>query len=591
MDSPIVYTNQTGAGLYYVESDNYFPMRGHGWYYEPIIEYCLTNDLIKAANIKYVILSSLTIKGDHYNGLIDYLYSKLDEDLQKISVNGMIGCFKPSAKENWTSLSITRSANEAYNQFLALKGSFIQVHDIEGENFYQVFNTYMTEQDETEAAIYNQILQIEATELHKLGEIIKANSGTILDLNTDCISCVFKNDVLPFDLENDVNLKGFYYDEAKTIAKYKVEQKDERLKTPKLEKYKRSDMYTHAVQKWTLFEDVLDNDFTPIVKNILDDKKSIVINGRAGCGKSTLISKLQADLIQRGIEFITLAPTNKAARIVDGMTMHKFIKLYSSKKAIKEMKFKALICDEMSMTPEVFYKFFITLKRIKPDIQFIVAGDYNQLLPVCDRIENCDYENSAALFELVNGNRLTLTTCRRSDATVYNMCLSENINQVTKDDFTHDKNTTNICFTNKMRKQINHEKMMVAYEANTKGSKQKVLEHKAYKYSDNSQDIFLLKGMPVIARTTTEDFSNNDQFTVKKVYEDLIILTDGHATMEIERADFTRQFNLAYCITTHSSQGATFDYPYTIYELNMMDARLKYVALSRSTKQQYINIS
>ena len=89
-------------------------------------------------------------------------------------------------------------------------------------------------------------------------------------------------------------------------------------------------MYIHTVQKWTLFEGVLDNEFTPIVRNILDDKKSIVINGRAGCGKSTLISKLQADLIQRGIEFITLAPTNKAARIVDGMTMHKFIKLYSA---------------------------------------------------------------------------------------------------------------------------------------------------------------------------------------------------------------------------------------------------------------------
>ena len=170
------------------------------------------------------------------------------------------------------------------------------------------------------------------------------------------------------------------------------------------------------------------------------------------------------------------------------------------------------------------------------------------------------------------------------------MCLSENINQVTKDDFTYDKNTTNICYTNKMRKQINHEKMMDAYEANKKGSKQKVLELKAYKYSDNSQDIYLMKGMPVIARTTTEDFSNNDQFTVKKVYDDLIILTDGHATMEIERADFTRQFNLSYCITCHAAQGSTFDYPYTIYEFNRMDARLKYVALSRSTKQQYINI-
>ena len=53
----------------------------------------------------------------------------------------MIGCFKPSAKENWKSLAITLSANEAYNLFLALKGSFIQVHDIESENFYQVNNT------------------------------------------------------------------------------------------------------------------------------------------------------------------------------------------------------------------------------------------------------------------------------------------------------------------------------------------------------------------------------------------------------------------------------------------------------------------
>ena len=142
-----------------------------------------------------------------------------------------------------------------------------------------------------------------------------------------------------------------------------------------------------------------------------------------------------------------------------------------------------------------------------------------------------------------------------------------------------------------MRKQINHEKMMEAYEANKKGSKQKVLELKAYKYSDNSQDIYLMKGCPVIARITTDNFSNNDQFIVQKVSTDLIILTDGHATMEIETADFTRCFNLSYCITTHSSQGETFDRPYTIYQFDMMDARLRYVSLSRSTKKEYINMN
>ncbi len=117
MDSPINYTNQTGAGLDYVKSDNYLPMRGNGWYYEPIINYYLTNDLIKSSNIKYVVLSSLTIKADHYNGLIDDLYSKLDEDLKKRALNSMIGCFKPSIKENWNRLAITRFATEAYNQF------------------------------------------------------------------------------------------------------------------------------------------------------------------------------------------------------------------------------------------------------------------------------------------------------------------------------------------------------------------------------------------------------------------------------------------------------------------------------------------
>ncbi len=141
-----------------------------------------------------------------------------------------------------------------------------------------------------------------------------------------------------------------------------------------------------------------------------------------------------------------------------------------------------------------------------------------------------------------------------------------------------------------MRKQINHEKMIEAYEANKKGSKQKVLELKAYKYSENSQDIYLMKNMPVIARITTEDFSNNDQFTVQKVAADIMILTDGHATMEIETADFTRCFNLSYCITIHCVQGSSYDFPYTIYQFDMLDDRLKYVSISRSTKKEYINM-
>ncbi len=131
--------------------------------------------------------------------------------------------------------------------------------------------------------------------------------------------------------------------------------------------------------------------------------------------------------------------------------------------------------------------------------------------------------------------------------------------------------------------------MTEPYEANKKRSRQKVLELKAYKYSDKSQHIYLMKGMPVIARITTADCSINDQFTVQKMAADVIILTDGHATMEIETTDFTRLFNIIYCITCHAAQGSTFDHPYTIHQFDMMDARLRSVSISRSTKKEYIN--
>ena len=135
--------------------------------------------------------------------------------------------------------------------------------------------------------------------------------------------------------------------------------------------------------------------------------------------------------------------------------------------------------------------------------------------------------------------------------------------------------------------------MLEAIEANKKGSKSKVLKIKAYSYSGKSQDMTLIKGMPVIARLTTDFADNNEMFTIKSVTDEIITLIGSiknDIPIEILTEDFARLFTIAYCITTHASQGCSFDFPYTIYEFNKMDARLKYVALSRSKKYEYINI-
>ena len=71
-----------------------------------------------------------------------------------------------------------------------------------------------------------------------------------------------------------------------------------------------------------------------------------------------------------------------------------------------------------------------------------------------------------------------------------------------------------------------------------------------------------------------------------------MVIVSDHVGMprEIPTDEFQTIFHTAYCITTHKSQGSTFDHPYTIHEWEKFDERLKYVALSRSANLNHINV-
>ena len=138
-------------------------------------------------------------------------------------------------------------------------------------------------------------------------------------------------------------------------------------------------------------------------------------------------------MTKRELNFQALAPTNKACRIINGKTIHRYAIQNATMKALRENDVQYIFVDEISMVPEMFYKFFITMKGIKPEIKFIIAGDFEQLLN--DRVEGCDYKNSHALYELCDGNRLQLTTCRKSDDRLFNMLLKPNIGNIKATDF------------------------------------------------------------------------------------------------------------------------------------------------------------
>jgi ATP-dependent exoDNAse (exonuclease V) alpha subunit len=115
----------------------------------------------------------------------------------------------------------------------------------------------------------------------------------------------------------------------------------------------------------------------------------------------------------------------------------------------------------------------------------------------------------------------------------------------------------------------------------------------------DSQDVRLLAGTPIISRVNKEemDIYNNEVFIIKEIQHsksNILIVDedDSSRILNIPFNMFQQLFYVAYCITIHKSQGVTYDFPYSIHEWDHpnFDFRLKYVALSRTTQLQNINV-
>ena len=117
------------CGLYFVESKNYFPLRCNGWYYEPLIDYCLAQKIISPEDIKYKIKASLSVPANYFDEFIKFCKDNLD-DYAKIAVNSIIGNFKPAKREYWQSKVITQSPSEAYYHYLSDKSAIIDIRNI-----------------------------------------------------------------------------------------------------------------------------------------------------------------------------------------------------------------------------------------------------------------------------------------------------------------------------------------------------------------------------------------------------------------------------------------------------------------------------
>lgn len=565
MDDVKPFSGEMRAGFFYVNSYNMFPLRGNGWYSQAMVEYCLDRGIIAHENIIYELIPSLTLKPDYFREFIDHVYANFG-DLSKLAINALIGCFY---RQDFKFISkfYTRSFDETCYLFTEYQGSHAFYK--KELNAYEISFSETRTTNESEAPLYLQILDEEAIELHKLSEIV----GNVSWVKTDC---VYSNKWC------DISK----YEWAPGIPKYKYEK----VKVTGIEmmpRVKRPNVFKFRNAKWKVTED---NGFSKsedcqlrreLASKVID-LKSCNIDGAPGVGKSLLIWELKKAFDEQKMRYVCLAPTNKAARNIEGLTIDKYL---GKGKRLSKMKrltsaLDAIIIDEISMMHEQKYKVLLALKKLKPELRFILVGDFKQLLPVKDRAV-FDYENSQALFDLCGGNRVQLTHCRRSNRELFELYM--NVQNVDKNEFGKKMTMRNICFTNECRKKINDYWMAKSVKGKF------YVEVAKYDLDPESQDMKLTIGTPIIARRNCRemDICNNDTYKIAQVSNKQVELDNG---LVIDTNDFSKYFRVAYCVTTHSSQGETIKEEYTIWEWDKMDERLRYVALSRGECKENIHI-
>ena len=570
------------VGFYYIESSQYFPFRYNGWYSHALIQYGLENNLITKENIKYKLESSLFIEGDYFNDCIKEMIN-MPYGLDKAGPNFMIGLFnKMSVEVN--KMFYTTSFTQASTQYKMNSSSkqFMEKIRIDDMDVYKLTKTEKITSDYFANCIYHLIVDIEAMELHKLKTIIERNNGHVTFLNTDCCECWFNND-------QELDLSKYFWDNDKTILKYKYENKDDPPQYERKKQFKHTQIFKVEEHQWSVMKDPEHDNFDEVAQSVLDLSASCNVDGIAGAGKTTLVKKMMAKLEENKQKYIVLAPTNKACRQVSKhcKTIHKFLgNAFSNKDSLKKQleNVDYIFIDEISMVKEVFYSIFLTMKKVKADIKFIISGDWRQLEPVNDR-HNFNYMASSALFELCDGNRFELTKCRRSEKDLFEM--SQNVKHLNVHILPKVEHEVSICFTNEKRKAVNAEWI-------SKKAPRNSISIEADSNDPNSQNFKVFKGLPVIAKRTDKklDILNNETFTVKYVdtRKKIVHIIDGEIEHEIKIEDFNKLFHPAYCITTHKCQGSTINQPMTIYEWRRMTDKMKYTAITRATKKDYLNI-
>jgi hypothetical protein len=567
------------TGFYYIETSNFYPFKGNGWYDADLVFYGVQQSIITMNDIKSEYVSSHELKPQYFEKFIKSVYSKFEK--AKLAIYGLIGLFG----HDYITKNIhhfTTDSRHAFHEIVSNDQSQIKhvYHDefnntelekpIDMDNIniddhishekpvcYHLYDNSKIHMFQNDLPLFYKIYNISAIKMHQMSAQIGAKVRGIF---TDTI--IFEGPINEVKLD-DKTIGGIRKTDIKPFTKLtNIEPRNIKYEQPKVEKLNKIEAFK------------------------LEDNKGVFITGNAGTGKTYLTNQLKSQLDPS--TYRTCTPTHKSALLIGGETIfslfninpHDFTYLKSKVDKMKEEGVKYIFIDEVSMIQSKLWAVLRDIKNIYK-FKFILVGDFNQLDPVEEK--TYDILNSEIFSEIADGQMLELTKNWRAENDpefkefIDDLELSKHgkFNDVSK--YGNKEQRKSLAWTNKTRKAINYKWMM------------KESSDKKHIIVNNFK---VFKSLPVICKKTSNikeiELKNNEEFEVIDFDDKTITIKNSRLEASITHKDF-KHFDLAYCITVHCAQGSTFDFPYSIYEYRYFSNKLLYTAMSRSTQKSNIN--
>jgi hypothetical protein len=562
---PFACSSENGLvpGEYYIARDFYMGNNtifiSKGFYPLSFVKYAIIKQYIECQDLTYAIFADRHIKADTFKKFAEDMYETFPDDSKKL-INMFIGCMG-SLYHRTSQTGITTDFDTAVSTITNMEHA--QMYDVDGLFVIQQNKEFM--KDGGDMQIYRQVIASSIIELDKM--VAGLNPEEIVCYNTDSIKIrgSYSCDVVKYKCDC---LPGEYHQESKVILNSRS--------IDMLDRFEEYSPKNHAI--------------TRVSESQMDMSRLLsggLVLGMPGCGKSELIVSLMKQLDKEEKEkTVVLSYTNASVenlrnRKIEAQTLSSLLWNGDNKLMISPLaKYKRVILDEFSMLPPYEMSMLLNAQQ-QYNLNVICVGDQNQCKAPVDNWVR--YDTNPLFLNMCNNYVVTMEYkpgFARYDTNLYDSLREFLINRTLKDwKCDQIESYRNICYTNKMRKELNDkclQRWVKEHDAKIVQFGFPVcvgLEVMAYDDADKDREIF-----------------KTQVWTIKAICKDEITLHRNDKTIVLNLTQFKSIFDYSFALTVHKCQGITINGHYNIYESEKMPADVLYTAMSRGTKKEYIHI-